>query len=515
MEGAISVGILEVIEMSSAGPMSLGFDANLSKENGDTNLSSFVSEWQREDKRRIFLGKIVRTKMLMTIRTTTGILLAVYCLFGVLLPNKMHENPALTLLIWAPIVSLATVPFILAAESAIKTFDTRASLVESGALFEGRKHAIRSAPGMDRIKESLRDIRNQNTLSLILNGSALLLLTLTVTTNQSSLRWNFLLLISMTLGLSSFFHAAFTSELIMQLGDDFPLLVYHTPTHHPSILTSLLGDLIKVHLDPDLTLEWMAWEGELAKLTKKAVKPKQARERLLYLLLLEARGSISINDVFTNINEFLKGKSAEKSLNNSGIIDLVNLQRLIEHAIAWQPGVFKLLDRLQNDLLINADSVSTTDWRMDLTLEPTCFDGVGNLFIAVNNLSAEDMVAKVEVVVPRGEPETSSYGFVVNSSPGPEKPLELISEKEKDVVDWMPIFLDNGIILWSTLAWEKGVHGRCEAQVILRDELGGVIKSQSVSTYVKDRTGSAIGSRRKAIQNARTNATNRRRIRDV
>ncbi len=514
MEGAISVGMFERNVMPSVVPTGLGFDVNLSKANGTDNLSLFVDEWRREDKRRIFFGNIARTRILLSIRATTGILLATYCLMGVLLPNKLFGNAAITLIIWTPIVSLATVPFLLAVESAIKTFDTRASLVESGALFGGRKHAIRSAPGMDRIKESLRDIRKQNILSIILNGTALLLLSLTVTTNQSSLRWNFLLLVSMTLGLSSFFHAAFTSELILQLGDEFPLLAYHTPTHHPSILSSLLGDLVKVHLDPDLTLEWMAWEDELAKMTKKGVRPRQARERLLYLLLLEARGAISFEDVFVNINEFLKGKFVEESLNSKGTFDLFNLQRLIEHAIAWQPGVFKLLDRLQNDLLSSADSVSLSDWRMDLTLEPTCIGGVGNLFIAVNNLSNKDMAAKVEVIVPGGEPESSNHGFVVNPSPGPEKPLELISSDEEDVVDWMPKFLDNGIILWSTLAWKKGVRGRCEAQVILRDELGGVIQSQTVSTYVKDGTGSAIGNRRKAIQNARVGAAKRRSIRN-
>jgi len=494
----------------SPSPPTLGFDANLSRTIGSDDFASFVEDWRKEDELRTFLGNIARTKILIVIRALTGILLAFYCLMGVLLPNTMSGNAAITLVIWTPIVALATAPFIVATESALKTFETRASLVESGALFSGRKHAIRSAPGMDRIKEGIRDIRKHNIISVILNGTTLLLLSLTATTEQSSLRWNLLLLVSMTLGLSSFFHAIFTSELIMQLGDEYPLLVFHAPTHHPSILTSLLGDLIKVHLDPDLALEWQSWEYDLAKMTKRGVKPRQARERLLYLLLLQARGSISKDDIISNINEFLNGDSEQESPTNTGLFDWINLQRLIEHVMAWQPGVFKLLDRLQNDLLICADSVSMNSWRMDLTLEPICEEGVGNLFIAVNNLSKIETSTKVEVVVPGGEPESTNHGFVVGPSPGPMRPLELISSQEEDVIDWMPRFLDNGIILWTTLAWKPGVHGRCEAQVILRDEFGGVIHSQTVSTYVKRRSGSSIGSRRRAIQTARIEAARRR-----
>ena len=42
--------------------------------------------------------------------------------------------------------------------------------------------------------------------------------------------------------------------------------VMQAPTHHPTQLGSILGDLVSAHLDPDLELDWSEWKNKFFKI---------------------------------------------------------------------------------------------------------------------------------------------------------------------------------------------------------------------------------------------------------
>ena len=54
----------------------------------------------------------------------------------------------------------------------------------------------------------------------------------------------------------------------------------------------------------------------------------------------------------------------------------------------------------------------------------------------------------------------------------------------EDALDWMPKYLEKGIILWIGVAWNENVKGRRNVQVILRDDDGNVIGSRIIKTSV-------------------------------
>jgi hypothetical protein len=74
----------------------------------------------------------------------------------------------------------------------------------------------------------------------------------------------------------------------------------------------------------------------------------------------------------------------------------------------------------------------------------------------------------------------------------------------EDALDWMPKYLEKGIILWIGVAWKRGMRGIKNVQVILRDDDGCVLDSRAMQTEKATLINSATGSRIKQILNARS-----------
>ena len=54
----------------------------------------------------------------------------------------------------------------------------------------------------------------------------------------------------------------------------------------------------------------------------------------------------------------------------------------------------------------------------------------------------------------------------------------------EDALDWMPKYLEKGVVLWIGVAWNENVKGRRNVQVILRDDDGNVLDSRIIKTNV-------------------------------
>ena len=108
---------------------------------------------------------------------------------------------------------------------------------------------------------------------------------LATATKSGTVAWNLALLVSVTTGFIYTFYAQYTNLSVKQLGDRFPNLVFHAPTHHQTQLGSILGDLLSAHLDPDLELEWNKWKTKFNQSLMPGNDEKQALERLLYVYI--------------------------------------------------------------------------------------------------------------------------------------------------------------------------------------------------------------------------------------
>ena len=184
------------------------------------------------------------------------------------------------------------------------------------------------------------------------------------------------------------------------------------------------------------------------------------------------------------------------------------MQRLIQHARAWQIEVFDLLDRLQNDLLAGSPSITKSPWRMDMALAERCSNRTGHLFIALNNQTKEDRHLKVEVIVPGGMPETQVHRFELPACPGPQAAVKITDPLLEDALDWMPKYLEKGVILWIGVAWNEKVSGRRNVQVILRDDEENILDSRIIRTDVLVGESNLTKQRLKRMLNARRKGEN-------
>lgn len=460
-------------------------------------------QWEKLENRRRLAGNITRNRILLFWRSIAGLILAFFSLLGVLFPQQISEKSNLVFLLPVPIL-MATLPSIIASESAWHAMQARLSLREQGGFSSGSKHALRVQPGMDRILDGLKDHRRNNLVSTVLIGLALGLMLLSLSPPAGSVAWNLALIIAMSSGFLYTFHAQHTLDYVRQLGDKFSNLVFHAPTHHPTQLGSILGDLLVTHLDPDLYLEWREWRSNFDEALIPGYDKSQALERLLYILYLHNEDVLKTEKVPVELSVFMKQNSIrEILLEQENRFNWRTLQRLISHAKAWQPSAFELLDRLQNDLLSGRPELIRSKWRMDVSIDEKSIDGSTNLFIALNNQTFESRHVKVEVLVPNGEPKSRDHRFELKPCPPPRQEIKLSNATDEDALDWIPRYLQKGVVLWINVAWNRKFSGNSNIQVILRDDEGIVLESQVLTTLVERNSSDNTRERVKRLEIAR------------
>ena len=472
-------------------------------ERSEDPLEHTRSQWEKLESRRRLAGNITRNRFLLFWRSVAGLILAFFSLLGVLFPQQISEKSNLVFLLPVPIL-LATLPSIIASESAWHAMQARLSLREQGGFSSGSKHALRVQPGMDRILDGWKDHRRNNLVSTVLIGLALGLMLLSLSPPPGSVAWNLALVIAMSSGFLYTFHAQHTLDYVRQLGDKFSNLVFHAPTHHPTQLGSILGDLLVTHLDPDLYLEWREWRKQFDKSLIPGYDKRQALERLLYILYLHNEDVLPAKRVPEELSVFMKHDTIKEILLEEGNrFNWRTLQRLISHAKAWQPSAFELLDRLQNDLLVGQPELIRSKWRMDVSIDEKSIDGSTNLFIALNNQTFEPRHVKVEVLVPNGEPKSRDHRFELKPCPPPRQEIKLSNSSDEDALDWIPRYLQKGVVLWINVAWNRRFSGNSNIQVILRDDDGIILESKVLTTFVERNSADNTRERVKRLELAR------------
>ena len=468
-------------------------------------LERTMEKWQQHEQLRMRFGVVARHPAALAVRQFFGASVAIVALLSIIVPSLTPPNPGYVILFWLIPLLAAIVPPVLAGEAMWQSIQARISLREIDDEATGGKLSLRSQPGMDRILEGLTDVRRHNTLNSLLALTSVSLLGLGTAITEESLVWYLSILVSMTFGFAHSFHSYFTSDAVRQQGDLMPCLVHHAPTHHPTQLGSILGELIVLHLDPDLYLDWRAWLNDFRSSILPGYDKDQSWERVLYILHLHAKGDLSDAIAMGELSEFIRPDAIKDVLlDEEAKFNWRSLQRLLAHARVWQPSAFRLLERLQLDLLSGTPSMLRSPWRMDVALDPECEDGTGHLFIGLNNQTFEQAVARVEVVCPGGEPFARDHRFELQACPPPRKAVSLNAEGEDDALDWVPRYLQQGVVLWLGVAWPEREEVDRYVQVILRDEAGVVIESRVLRTTVKRASGFQIRRKNRHLERART-----------
>ena len=274
---------------------------------------------------------------------------------------------------------------------------------------------------------------------------------------------------SVILGFISWLNTFYLEGSIPMRSNKFPLLSLHAPTLHESVLNRVLTDVLVAHLDPETAGSWDDWTISLEENVRDGHSSSAALEHMLTALHLNDRGLLTSEEMMSSIREVYKISALDKLTDTTAKINIVSIQSLLAHTRAWQPGLFRLIDRLHDSSKNGELTLSENKWRTDLDLPPRSSDGQSDLFVMVHNGSNSDMTVEVEIVTAHGEPEVQTLRV----------PCKRTRIKEVVTLDEL---LDSALVLWIGLAWPSTVSGPHPVQVTINGDDGNTLSSTIVQT---------------------------------
>ena len=371
------------------------------------------------------------------------------------------------------------------------------------------KLSLNSFPGAERILSMIRGNRLNERIRLVTFSSVGILVLLHNNFEDGSLG-NVLILMTSLILLSIGVAQTIRLERSIQMrSTEFKYLPFHAPTQHSSQMHTVLSDLIEAHMDPDSASQWSAWLDELKPSIRNKLPASLARERIVQAVYLsnmtgeDGTNAWKLNNILTSIvrremrDRIMQQESTSSEFEEEFLpptekplpFNITTLNRLLEHTEAWQPGLFRIIRRVRNDILSGNVSLTDSEWRMDHDLPLTCSDGQGDLFLMIHNFGEVEETVEVEVVVPDGLP--ISQTFRVTPQPTPSLPaaipLNTMSMTET-LADRLSILMERGLVLWIGIAWSPKSRGQHPVQIHLRKEGGETISSVVLSTDVLQRS---------------------------
>ena len=343
--------------------------------------------------------------------------------------------------------------------------------------------SMNSYPGVERILNSLDERRIRErvriTCSVLATTALASLWNLDAGETLSSLVLGFCIALSFI----CFLNTRQLEVSIPMRSNSFPLLSLHAPTLHDSTLDRVLSDLLVAHLDPETASHWDIWKKSLINDVRSEQTPDSAVEHLLQAIHLEHLGLLDDDGLLSETRRVFKVSAIDGLFSSTSKFNMKTLRRLLAHTRAWQPGLFRLTDRLQDSVIRGDPSLTEEAWRLDLDLPPRCGQGQGNLFVMIHNHSGKNQSIEVDILAAEGEPELQTLRVFAKSSTQPKSPIS-ISEQRGAVTESFGRLLADSTVLWIGLAWPDSISGPHPVQVTLRNEKGETLESIVVTTIL-------------------------------
>lgn len=345
----------------------------------------------------------------------------------------------------------------------------------------GGQRSMNAYPGVERILNTLdeRRVRERVRISSAALGTAALASLWNLDSGPTLA--SILLGATVSLGLVCALNSFRLESSMPMRSNSFPLLSLHAPTLHDSALDRVMTDLLVAHLDPETAGAWDVWMKSLAGDVRSDQSAASAVEHLLQALHLNHLGLLDENGLLSETKRVFKISAIDGLISNHSIFNISALRRLLAHTRAWQPGLFRLTDRLQDSTIRGDPTLTEEAWRLDLDLPPRCGQGQGDLFVMIHNHSALSQIIEVEILAAEGEPEVQTLRIYAESSIQPHHPLDVELDRS-GTVESLGQLLDDSVILWIGLAWPDSASGPHPVQVTLRSEEGVTLTSTVVRT---------------------------------
>ena len=345
----------------------------------------------------------------------------------------------------------------------------------------GSNRSMEAYPGVERILNTLHERTLRERTRILSAALAVGALNSVDNFETGNILASILYGLAIFLGSISIINTLQLERRIPMTDEDFPLLSMHAPTLHQSTLHRVLSDLVVAHLDPETAGAWDDWLIELENKVRSNQTPESAVEHLLRVLHLNHLGLLDNDRLVSESKRVFRVAAIDDLNNDQSKFCYRTLRRLMAHTRAWQPGLFRLIDRLEDAALRGHSSLIENTWRLDLDIPPRCSQGQGDLFVMIHNHSRRYSQVEVDIIAADGEPHHQTLRLNPPVSRQPKKPAK-IGEEGNDIVDVLGRLIDNSLVLWIGLAWPHGSTGSKPIQVNLRGPNGETVSSFVVQT---------------------------------
>ncbi|MAS81008.1 MAG: hypothetical protein CMA28_05320 [Euryarchaeota archaeon] len=345
----------------------------------------------------------------------------------------------------------------------------------------GGKSSMEAYPGVERILNTLHERLLRERTRLLCAAIALVSVNSIGTYNTGTTLESILFGLAIFSGSISLINTLQLERRIPMTDKDFPLLSMHAPSLHQSTLDRVLSDLVIAHLDPETAGAWDDWVRGLEKKVRSNQSPESAVEHLLRVLHLNHLGLLDDQKLVSESKRVFRVAAIDYLNNDESKFSFRTLKRIMAHTRVWQPGIFRIIDRLEDAALRGHSSLVNQPWRMDLDIPPRCTQGQGDLFVMIHNHSGNDVQVEIDIIAADGEPHQQTIRLNSLKSKQPKRSAR-IGEEGNDLVDVLGKLIDNCSVLWIGLAWPKGTTGSRPVQVTLRESDGETLSSIVVTT---------------------------------
>ncbi len=309
-------------------------------------------------------------------------------------------------------------------------------------------------------------------------------------------------------------------SLNLNIHDVNGLQDFYKPTTHSLFLDNFFAEILSNHLDPVTFLKWDEYLAELNKILTpdfiQKVKEQEeeelpitfAIEKLLFLYYLKFQEVLSEDQLNQELREIIDVNSdnfdVEKGvfMESAWYFSIKDIYKLFNYIKKFNPGFFKIIDRLQLELADNIERVSKDPIYMDSSAQEVVYlNSELNVMVFLYNNAPENKKYTVKVVAPGFDPTEMILDIEVEGRGTfmiPDKPIPLISSGSTDIAGVLSTMLENGDTTWLTL--EPRETGEQTVQIFLLSSEGTIIEGKTrtvkVTKNIKDyiKKVSSIGS---------------------
>ena len=213
-------------------------------------------------------------------------------------------------------------------------------------------------------------------------------------------------------------------SLNLNIHDVNGLQDFYKPTTHQIFLDNFFSEILSNHLDP---VTYLKWDEYLAKLDQllmpsfvEKIKSQEAEElpvtfaieKLLFLYYLRFQDVISDELLTQELEEIIDVDSDDFDIENGLMMEGAwyfsrkDIYKLFDYIRAYNPGFFKIIDRLQLELADNIERISRDPIYMDSCAQEAVYlNSELNVMVFLYNNAKDDKRYRLRINAPGFEPD--------------------------------------------------------------------------------------------------------------